>query len=161
MLISNAWAQAAPRGSAMVDEGMVIMLIVILPVVIGLGLWIWRLATGRSKFNELLTSAVILLGLSVGAIIWGAYYRQNHVMEGVVGIFGGPAQTYEAAGWALGLGLLVFLIGVGVLVAGLMKSRGNIQASVTKKCPDCAETIQAEAKVCRFCGKALQTTPAN
>lgn len=144
-----------------------ILVVVGLAVLIGVPLLLWRIfgragsqpaPTGK---NGVLPSAIILLVVSVPAIIWGVWYRQNNVMEGVVGIFGGPAQTYEAAGWAFGLGLLVFIISVGMLVAGLMKSRGNTQASVTKKCPDCAETIQAEAKVCRFCGKALQTTPAN
>jgi hypothetical protein len=137
-----------------------LLFLVILPFVIGLGWWIWRLATGRSKFNGLLTSAVILLLVSVGAIVGGVYYRQNHPWEGVAGLFGDGSSPYAVAGWALGLGVLVFLVSIGMLVAGLVRPK-RVAPSSTKKCPDCAETIQAEAKVCRFCGKALQTTPSS
>jgi hypothetical protein len=76
--------------------------------------------------NGILKSAIVILVVSISATIWGFHYRQNHAMEGAVGmLFGGGSQTYELAGWALGLGILGLLIGIGVLIAGLVKSGGS------------------------------------
>lgn len=73
--------------------------------------------------NGVLKSAIIILLVSGIATVWGFQYRQSHAVEGAVGMFfGGVSQTYVMAGWALGLGILGFLIGIGVLVAGLVKS---------------------------------------
>ncbi len=79
------------------------------------------------SMNGILTSAIVILVVSATATIWGFWYRQNHVMEGVMGkLFGGSnADTYSMAGWALGIGILAFLIGIGLLIAGLVRSGGN------------------------------------
>lgn len=76
--------------------------------------------------NSVLKSALVILAVSISATVWGVNYRQNHAMEGAVGmIFGGASKTYELAGWAFGLGVLGLLIGIGVLIAGLVKSGGS------------------------------------
>ncbi len=75
--------------------------------------------------NSELKSAIIILVVSIMATVWGVNYRQNHAFEGAVGAFFGTAsQTYSLAGWAMGLGIIGILIGVGVLIAGLIKT-GN------------------------------------
>jgi hypothetical protein len=60
-------------------------------------------------------------------------------------------------------GVGVYMVGVGgaaVLLGGLMLAGvgGYAQAPTrggTKKCPDCAETILVDARVCKHCGRLL------
>jgi branched-chain amino acid transport system permease protein len=78
---------------------------------------------GVLHMNGILKSGIIILVVSGAATIWGAHYRSNHGFEGAIGsIIEGVSQTYTIAGWALGLGVLGFLVGIGVLVAGLVNS---------------------------------------
>jgi hypothetical protein len=51
------------------------------------------------------------------------------------------------------------LVVVVVMVAILLTRRKPAPAP-TRKCPYCAETIRAEAVVCRFCGRELEDRSA-
>ena len=60
---------------------------------------------------------------------------------------------------------LLFLFSTWLVMNGIMaidmvilnnKNKKLLAEQNTKKCPRCAETIQREAKVCRFCGATFE-----
>ena len=71
--------------------------------------------------NTMLKSAIAVLVASVAAMIWGFQYRGEHQFAAVSAFFGQSDPLYALAGWAAGLGVLAFVIGIALLIAGLVR----------------------------------------
>lgn len=55
-----------------------------------------------------------------------------------------------------GVALVITMLVMGpIVLLSKLSSRNAAQGPSAKKCPFCAATIQAEAIVCRFCGRDL------
>ncbi len=84
-----------------------------------------------------------------------------------------PGQ-WGCGAWVVAVLLLIFLVGIIVLAYMIaVRPAGELIATfehrpaavapagpgvgTTKVCPDCAETVQAEARICRFCRHEFET----
>ena len=76
--------------------------------------------------NGKVHAAMIVLISSAVAMIWGFQYRGDHPLAGVGAFFGVQDPIYSLAGWAAGMGVLAFLIGIALFIAGLVQSSPNV-----------------------------------
>ena len=118
---------------------------------------------GLGAQELLLILLVIAIAVFIGKVVVFILGENQRKIVGGIAIFVGAVlfmygiSSIKSAESALGsaiLGLLVGVIGL-VVIAAKGSSRPANHPSATKKCPFCAEIIQAEAKFCRFCGRDL------
>jgi hypothetical protein len=104
--------------------------------------------------------AVILLSLVAGAA--ALHFGSDKSLRTLYPIVNGEAQS-NGNGTVVPLGKAVYVAGAGALLAfvgglAMLSSRKVVTpepVEETKRCPECAETILAAARVCKHCGYRL------
>ncbi len=107
------------------------------------------------------TSVLVLGGLAVALVVYTAQATSLHTLYPIGP--GGEPET-SAAGTVVPLGIAIYVAGAGTLLALLggwtMRQTATVVPAVepeaTTRCPECAETILAAARVCKHCGHRLE-----
>jgi len=113
------------------------------------------------------TYSVLILGLiAVGVAIYegtGDRLELHSLSPGARSTFGLSTTEKASPGTGIymaGAGGALAAFGGLTLVGSSLGVGGELPARRTKKCPDCAETILADARVCKHCGYRFEE-PAN
>lgn len=99
-----------------------------------------------------LTAAVAGIAAALGLAVVVLYPDFRTLCS--VGVLDGQVDESSCRTVPFGVAIYVAFVGVGIAFVGALLLRGAAlqPASGTAKCPDCAETIRPDAKVCKHCG---------
>ena len=115
-------------------------------------------------------SSVFRRGFLLGAAEWLTMALVGLVFSGRITsatLTTGPTSGAATAGAAIGGGMAAALVGgvavfmsviclIGFTISYFIgREMKDVSGTPTKKCPECAEMIQADARKCRYCGTAL------
>jgi hypothetical protein len=127
----------------------------------------WAISTYALLRGARTVSKVFSRGALLGAAEWIAFAAAGVIFSGRVLAETQPSSGTGLAGAAAGAGFVAFLQGavavfmavVCLIVFAIAYFTGREMADTTgtptKKCPECAEMVQAEARRCKHCGAAL------
>ena len=141
--------------------------LVLLPFLAGWAASAFLLRRGAASISKVFSRGALL-----GAAEWIAVAAAGIVFSGRAVAHAGSGSDAAKAGAAVGGGLVAIVTGglaiamavVCLIVFAIAYFAGREMAdrtgTPTRKCPDCAEMVQAEARKCKHCGASLVATGA-
>ena len=127
---------------------------ILIGLAVGIGLATWAASQRHKKTWAVLILALIAAGV---AIYEGTGSRVELTSVGGSGASLDELFQTEHANpglgiWVAGAGAVLAGLG-GILLAGIrFGAAADVPARRLKKCPDCAETVLGDARVCKHCG---------
>lgn len=143
----------------------------LIALALGAAVWGYRVSQGRSTARW---APIIFCVIAAVYVLFTASDESVRTLY-PVGPDGNPITTQP--GMVANLGIAIYVAGVGVVAAFIgsmmvfqtanqaldanddLPEPLNKSEASTKKCPDCAETILADAKVCKHCGYRFDAAP--